>query len=185
MTAPSAVLVNLPVMGAHFYSVHGKLAQEKLLHKTWKWVNKSHICQGDCNNCQSHMHFQAESGGFRHSQSELSICSTTHNSPYREPGQLPQPASPRVPASNFVIHMKAKNRWRKPLTQTQKYQARSPERRGPSKKKGKTQETTLFSHFLASKSLVQNNPPLTQTQFHRFEKKGAKLLTYHNYPEIL
>lgn len=33
MTAPSAVLVDLPVVGAHFYSVHGKLAQEKLLHK--------------------------------------------------------------------------------------------------------------------------------------------------------
>lgn len=59
-----APLMNLPLVGAHFYSVHSKLAQEKLLHKTWKRVNKSHICHEDCNNCQSHKHFQAESGGF-------------------------------------------------------------------------------------------------------------------------
>lgn len=163
MTAPSAVLVNLPVVGAHFYSVHGKLAQEKLLHKTWKWVNKSHICQGDCNNCQSHMHFQAESGGFRHRQSELSICSTTHNSRTREPGQLPQPASPRFPANNFVIHMKAKNRWRKPLTQNTEVPSQvTRKKRSHQKRKGKPRKQ-LSSHFLASKSLVQNNPPLTQS----------------------
>lgn len=163
MTAPSAVLVNLPVVGAHFYSVHGKLAQEKLLHKTWKWVNKSHICQGDCNNCQSHMHFQAESGGFRHRQSELSICSTTHSSRTQEPGQLPQPASPRVRASNFVIHMKAKYRWRKPLTQNTEVPSQVAREKRTVKKKGKTLKTTLSSHFLASKSLVQNNLPLTQS----------------------
>lgn len=148
------------MVGAHFYSVHSKLAQEKLLHKTWKWVNKSHICQGDCNNCQSHMHFQAESGGFRHRQSELSICSATYNSRTREPGQLPLPASQsQRPPNNFVIYKEAKNRWRKPLTKTT--EVLSQRERKSTKGRGKIWKTTLSSHILASKNLVHNNPPLT------------------------
>lgn len=152
MTLTVPLLMNLPVVGAHFYSVHSKLAQEKLLHKTWKWVNKSHICQGDCNNCQSHMHFQAESGGFRHRQSELSICSATYNSRTREPGQLPQPASPRGPPTTpKVIKLKIGEGklWPKP----QKYQAgRSPERRGADKKEREN---------------LKNNPVFTHSSFQK------------------
>lgn len=147
------------MVGSHFYSVHSKLAQEKLLHKTWKWVNKSHICQGECNNCQSHMHFPAESGGFRHRQSERSICSATYSSRTQEPGQLPQPASPRGPPTTLKFIRKIKisggNLWPK----SQKHQARkSPERRGAHKKaKENLGNNLVFTHSSFQKLCTQQS----------------------------
>lgn len=180
--------MNLPLVGAHFYSVHSKLAQEKLLHKTWKRVNKSHICHEDCNNCQSHKHFQAESGGFNTDSLSWAPAAPHSTLPHPGPGPGPgsfpcQPASLRGP-NNFAISKEAKNMWRKPLTKTT--EVLSQRERKLTKGRGATWETTLSSHIPASKNLVGNNPPLTQSPVPQlFEKKGAKLLTCHSYPEIL
>lgn len=151
--------MNLTVVGAHFYSVRSKLAWETLLHKTWKWVNKSHICQGDCNNCQSHMHFQAESVGFRHRQSELSICSATENSRTRTRAASPasQPASqPQKPTNNFVIHKKTKNKWRKPLTKTTEVLSQKVTREKGSWQKGR-KNNTIFTHSSFQKPCTQQS----------------------------
>lgn len=150
------------VVGTHFYSVHSKLAQEKLLYKTWKWVNKSPKCQGDCTNCQSHVHFQAESGSFRHRQSELGIFSTTDNSLTREPVQIHQPDSPRAPLTTLQSARKLK-RGRGELWPNHRSTKLEDYRREgeTTKRKGKTSKITLSSQFLASKSFVQNLPPLT------------------------